>query len=543
MKKIASIIFISSLIITNFVYADNKTDLQSSITTLETKISNYKTDLNSNLTTKITTISNNLNTFLATYDPKSIDYLVSLWKLNSNFKQDLINDLNTLTNEINSNFQTNVNSLNNIKNNINLSVSIVDTEKNVYSNSIWDIDNSINTLSWTINSQITTLTNKYNSSLESYKENFKSVYSSNSSTLSWIINFDKKFQEIFKINSEFESNYKIFNDTFLAFAWELKNFSTEKQKYYVDELTKELNSIKDKNILANPTLENYTSDLDRLIEILLENFKNSLKNYVDENYNTVFWVENIDWVKLKLNSVKNKYYDSNWNIKPNDFLAYSWAIDEVNYLYTSLNDVNNQVKTLIWTWWTESLTFDNLKIRLNNIIVRFWNRNYDNYKTDLLWKLKEKINLINQETKTTIAFIDNIDIRYNILSDKINKSTDAEMVKNEIEKFKNDTKKYSNLQSEVITKKLNIINQNLDIYQIKVELKQGKYKFLNTTKYQVALKDFFPKFEKKFSSSYKERLNNFVKVIDVKLSWNIKDSTRFMLLNVKLETLNFLSTK
>gem|GEM_PF-2493469 len=78
MKKIASIIFISSLIITNFVYADNKTDLQSSITTLETKISNYKTNLNSNLTTKITTISNNLNTFLATYDPKSIDYLVSL---------------------------------------------------------------------------------------------------------------------------------------------------------------------------------------------------------------------------------------------------------------------------------------------------------------------------------------------------------------------------------------------------------------------------------------------------------------------------------
>ncbi len=543
MKKVISSLIISSLILPTLVFADNKTDLQTNITTIENKINTYNSNLKSDLNNKITNISNDLNKFLSSYDGKSIDYLVSLWKMNSNFSKDLVNELNLLTTEMNSNFTTNSNDLTKIKNSVNLSQNISDTEKNRLLSDIEKINSSIENNSWTINQKINTLTNKYSSSLSSYKDTFKNSYSQNESTINSIKNFDSNFQEVFKINSDFEKNYETFKNTYLSFAWELKNFSQEKQDYYVKELTQELNTIRDKNIANNPPLANYTTDINRLIEILIENFKNSLKNHVDENYQNVFWTADIDSIKLKFDTIKNKYYDSDWILKTSSFISNSWALDEVIYLKTSLKDLNNQINTLIWTWWTESLTFSNLKIRLENHIIRYWNTNYDTYRQDLLLKLKEKINIINQETKTTVAFSDNIDIRYNILSDKINKSTDLNMIKEEITKFKSDTKKYNNLQSEVITKKLNTLNRNLDIYSLKVELKQWKYKFLNWSKYKTALDDFFTKFEQKFKNTYKEKLEKFISNIDTMLEKNISDKKRFMLLNVKLETLNFLSTK
>jgi hypothetical protein len=64
----------------------------------------------------------------------------------------------------------------------------------------------------------------------------------------------------------------------------LTTFSEEKQKYYVDTLKSELEKIRDVNIEANKNLENYKVDINRLIDILVENFANSLKNKIDNSY-------------------------------------------------------------------------------------------------------------------------------------------------------------------------------------------------------------------------------------------------------------------
>jgi len=64
----------------------------------------------------------------------------------------------------------------------------------------------------------------------------------------------------------------------------LTTFSEEKQKYYVDTLKNELEKIRDVNIEANKNLENYKVDINRLIDILVENFANSLKNKIDNSY-------------------------------------------------------------------------------------------------------------------------------------------------------------------------------------------------------------------------------------------------------------------
>jgi len=64
----------------------------------------------------------------------------------------------------------------------------------------------------------------------------------------------------------------------------LATFSEEKQKYYVDTLKNELEKIRDVNIEANKNLENYKVDINRLIDILVENFANSLKNKIGDSY-------------------------------------------------------------------------------------------------------------------------------------------------------------------------------------------------------------------------------------------------------------------
>ena len=93
--------YITSLF--NISFADDtKTDLLNQISTLEQNITDLKVNSTKDLESKALSLSNNFDTSFTNmwYDTKTIDYLVSLGKITSNFKTDLTNEVNLLNKEI-----------------------------------------------------------------------------------------------------------------------------------------------------------------------------------------------------------------------------------------------------------------------------------------------------------------------------------------------------------------------------------------------------------------------------------------------------------
>lgn len=522
-------------------YADNKSDLLSKITTLETNLTTLKANSTKDLETKALTLSKNFDDTFSSlwYDSKTVDYLVWLWKITSNFKNDLTTELNSLSKEISDKSLAELNSLSAIKNNITLNyITISDNEKTTLLNSINSIESNYTNLSDSFSSKITTLNNKYTTNLVNYKETLKTAYNANVWSINSLNNFSAKYESLYTINSTFEKNYATFKDTYLAFAWDLTVFSTNKQAYYVDALKKELEKIRDVNIAANKTLENYKIDIDRLIDILLENFKNSLAIKMDDSYWVIYSDTDINSIISKYNTIKNRYYDLDWKLKASEVISNTWALEEVNFTLEKLTLINSKIVELIWTW-SNNNSYENVKIRLENEMVKFYNANYQSYREDLLLKLKEKLNIVALEAKNTILASDTVDLRYTLLNDKISKSNDMDYVNSQIAEFKKDVAKYSYLNSDILNKKLVNLDYNLWVFAVKKELALFKYNKMNKTKYDAQLLAIFNKLKTKYPEKYITKLNTVVTKIDKLLETKLSDKTRFKLLCVKLNILNY----
>jgi hypothetical protein len=175
-------------------------------------------------------------------------------------------------------------------------------------------------------------------------------------------------------------------------------------------------------------------------------------------------------------------------------------------------------------------------------MIKFYNDNYKNYREDLLLKLKEKLNIVALEAKNTILASDTIDLKYSLLNDKISASNDIDYINAKIAEFKKDVSKYSYLKSETLNKKLASLDHNLKIFVVKKELSSFKYNKMDKTKYDKELLIIFEKLKSKYPDDYIVRLNTVIDKIDKLLSTKLNDKTRFMLLCVKLNILNYIKS-
>lgn len=535
----------------NMVYADNKSDLLSEVSILETQLNTLKTVSTQDLETKVSTLSKSFDEIFASlwYDLKTVDYLVSLWKISSNFKNDLILELNSLNKEISEKTSSELNSLSAVKNNIqNLYSTVTDNEKTTLDNSITGIHSNYINLADSFSGKINTLNTKYTSGLNDYKNNVRNVYNSNTGIINTLNNFSSKYNELYTLESNFQKNYSSFKDTYLAFAGELTLFSEEKQKFYIDALKKELEKIRDMNMEANKMLVNHKIDIDRFMDILLENFSNSLVLKMNDMYGIIYSDTDISSIDSRFVSAKNRYYDLDGKLKASEVLTNTWALEEINFINEKLTVINNQIVGLIWTG-SNNNSLSNIKIRLENEMVKFYNANYNGYREDLLLKLKEKLNMVALESKNTILAADTVNLRYSLLQDKISKSTDLNYINTQISAFKKDVEKYSYLNSDIINKKistmtsdLNSLIWNKEISALKQELAQFKYNKMSQTKYNTQLVPIFSRIKSKFPDQYKAKLTLIVTKINTLLeNKKLTNKNRFMLLCVKLNILNYVN--
>ncbi|MGE4443503.1 MAG: hypothetical protein AB7E37_00745 [Candidatus Altimarinota bacterium] len=544
-KILASCILVFSLLniagISQTFAATNKETLLTDISSLETKITNLKTTATKTLEDKVFDLSEKYNGVFTKlgYDEKAVAYLVSLGKLTTNFKEDLALDFNNLTKEISDSTATELNNLTSIKNNIKLNYSTVsDNEKTTLSASIKNIENNYTNLSQTFTSKTTTLANKYSSSLSDYENQLKNAYSSNTSTITSLNNFSSKYEALYSLYSQFEKNYTEFKNTYLTFAGDLTIFSENRQKNYVSVLRGELEKIRDGNIEANKSLETYRGDIDRLIAILLQNFENSLTLKINESYGVIYSDEDVNSLISRYNTVKNKYYSLDGKIKASEVLSNTGALEEINFIHQKISDVNTKITTLLGTGSTSN-TYDNVKIRLENEMIKYYNDNYKTYREDLLARLKEKLDLSALETKNILLAADTIDLRYSILNDRISKSNDFAYINAQITSFKKDIEKYTLLNNSTLNTKISNLQNNLELFYITKELSQFKYTKMSQTGYTTQLEKIIAQLKDKSPNTYKDKLKVVVSRIDVLLGeQKLSDKTRFMLLVVKLNLLN-----
>lgn len=550
-NKIFAIIFTFIYIFTSFfgAFADttNKDALLSDISTLETNLNNLKTNRVKELETKVSDLTTKYDQMFTSlwYDAKVVSYLVSLWKVTSNFKADLVADLSTLKNEINTKANTELSSLSTIKDNVNYKyTTISNSEKTVISASINAVKTNYESLDSTIASKITQLNSKYSTNLDSYKSTLKSAFDSNQSSITTIKAFDSKYEVLYWLKTEFDAKYEIFKKIYLSSSWDLKDYSTTKQQDYVNSLKKELEKLRDWNFEANKGLKNYESDINRFIEILLENFKNSLSLSMTDSYWAIFSDDDVTSLQTRFSTLKNKLYDTDWNIKATVLLSDSWATDEVNYLTTSYTTINTSIKDLIWTDTTSTITLNNIKVRLENQIVKFYNANYESYRQDLLEKLQEKLNLAALETKNILLASDTVDLKFSMLNDKISKSNDLTYINEQISTFKKDVEKYTLLWSDTLTKKVKKLWYNLDVFVIWKQLsnsKYSKYTSLSTT-YDTQVKAILVKLKSAYPDAYVKKLETIVSKIDAISTQKISTKNSFILLTIKKSILNWLSS-
>lgn len=542
-KLLSTCIVAVALLNTTGVYADNKDDLLNKINSLETSLSVLKTSSTNDLETAVSDLSKKYDDVYSSlgYSTSEVNYLVSLGKLSTNYKADLITEYTELKSLISSKTTDELDDLTSIEDNIKFNYSTVsDNQKTTLLGSITDIENNYTGLQTSFSEKVSSLKSEYTTNLANYKTTVKSAFDANKTTISALTDFSKKYEKLYSVNKEFEENYNEFKKAYLAYGSNLNSFSDERQAYYVSLLKKELEKIRDVNLEANKSLATYESDINRLMEILLENFSNSLKLKIADSYGLVFSDTDITSITAKYDTAKSRYYDADGNILASKVLANTGATQEIEYIYDKLSEINTKVVTLIGTG-ANSNTFENVKIRLENEMVKYYNANYEGYRQDLLLKLKEKLNIVSLEAKNVILAADTIDLRYSLLNDKITKSNDANYINEQVAAYKKEVAIYSYLNSDIINKKLSTLDNNLSIFAVKKELGQFKYNKMSQTKYDASLVAIFNKLKTKYPEKHTQKLNTVLtKVNSLLENGKLSDKNRFMLLCVKLNILNYL---
>lgn len=515
----------------------NKEYLLSEITTLETKIATLKTTKISDAETKVYALSKSYDEAYVSlgYDSKTVDYLVSLWKLTSNFKKDIWLELNTITSEINTKTAQELADLSTIKNTINLNyTTISDADKTNLASQIALVQKDYDDLNSTYSTKITSLNTKYTASLTTYKSTLANVISSNSTTISTLQNFAKNYDTLYTSKLAFDTNYDAFKKNYLWNASELTSYTKERQNYYVGVLKADMEKLRDLNIQSNSSLADYKADIDRYMQVLLENFSNAMWTYINDNFWVVYSDSDITNLNARFTALKNKYYDSDSKLIPNEVLSSSsWALSEVAYLKTNFETISGKIVTLNWTW---TINLWNLKVRLDNEFAKYYNANYTTYRDDLYVKLKEKLNLSLLETKNVLVAADSIDIRYQMLADKIEKSNDLTYINKEINSFRNDLKKYDYLNSSILTSKINKLNYNLVTFIVQKELSTFKYVKLTpkTSSYNAQLEWILSKMKDSYGKDYTTYLKSVLDKVDAALeSSKLSTKNRFVLLLIK----------
>lgn len=427
------------------------------------------------------------------FDDNSITYLVSLWKLTTDYKKDLIVEYTALKTELENKYSVNLQSLNSMKEEINLSYTILSSEQKALYQSKIDIINAdliaINTYA---NTKTNTLKTKYTTYLSSMQSTLKALYTANSSDLTKINNFNNNFNNLSSAKEKLDMNYSNFKSYYLAWnVAELTTFLSDKKTSYNNLMKSQLTKMLDANVEVNTGLKDYNKELTDYISFLWSRFDLDLQKNLDDNYSIIYSQSKMNDLNTNYNDFKAKYTDVNAIVKAQELLAnYSGATNLTSSLYTDIISLNTKLENLSVSW---SINIANVKITLENQIIEYYNSRFTIYKADLIIKLKEKLEDLS-------VINDLIDTKYSTYKSSIALDSSDLNFNNKINELKSFLVRYSDSGNLSIRNKVAKIQYSLESSYTVREISNIKYKYYTKSR-----------------SSYEEQVEAAMKILDAKL--------------------------
>lgn len=542
-KSLSLLILIFSFIFSSvFAANDNKENLLIELWELKTSFEELSDNKEEYLTDNVYIISNSYNNIFSDlwYDESTISNLISMWKLDSDFKWDLVVDYTALKNDIVSKVNAELLLINSFIDDISLNYwDVSEVQNTTFQTKVDQFESNLEDYESLFWDRIDTLINKYNDSLNDTISNISDIVSSNSTDLSSLSIFTNSFDDFTENINEFNENYEIFKDQFLAYSWDITDFSESKQLEYVELLETNLTALIDKNLELNPSLSIYSTEIKRFADILIENFSYNLMKDLSLEYGVLYSESDVNSLLSKYEVIKNKYFDAEWNVKANDVLSSETILENISSYESKISEINSEVLLLIWN---SDNSIETIKIKLENQIIRFYNTNYWDFKDDLSTKIKEKISFISLENKNAIAIAESIDIRYEALAAKIKSQYNIETLKSDIDSFKSKINKFTAITNDSLTLKIDNLNYTLDVFLLNRIIKHPDYNNYSSliSKYKTALSEIFTKFENKYDDETSDKLNIVLERVNSALETNLSVKNKFMLYNVKLNIIEFL---
>lgn len=483
------------------------------------------------------TISNNFSSTYTSlwYDDKTVSYLVSLGKLQADYKKDLVTEFNALKNEIDAKYSKNISDLNDIKDEINLSYSSLSAEqKAIYQAKIDTINSDFAATDSYADTQTNALKNKYNSYLSTIKANLPSLVSSNKTSLDAIKNFDTNFSSLASKKENLDSNYTKFKTTYLWGISTLTDFIGTTKTKYTNLMKTQLLKMLDLNIDSNPGLADYRSDLSDYIDFLTNKFSLNLEKNVDDNYSIIYSQSKMDDINTAYSEFKAKYIDINGLVKVSSFSSdNSGALSRLSSLTSSVSDLNTKLANLTITWATN---IENVKIILENQIIEYYNWEFASNKASLLLKMKDEL--------WNIATVnDLIDTKYQTYSLAVASWATDTYFDTKTQELKTFLNKYADSSNSTIKNKILKISYYLDNSYLSRELENKKYKLYsyNKHKYEDAINTAIKQLDTKLQDEFVAKMEIVLSRVDNALSnTGLSTSNKYKLLIIKQTIRNYI---
>ncbi len=499
-NKFLATLALSSILLINapLSFADANKDtilanINSSISSIDTSKTGSGEMLNlQNTVYSLSSSFSSLYTSLGLND-NTITYLVSLGKLTTDYKKDLITEYSALKTELENKYSKDSQSLNAMKDEINLShTNLSSDQKALYQAKIDTINADLLAINAYAVTKTAVLKTKYTNYLSTMTSTLTNLYTANSSDL-WKVNiFNSEFNNLSSLKESLNANYANFKSYYLGWnVTELTNFLWDRKTNYSTLMKSQLSKMLDANITANPGLWDYNKELTDYISFLSSKFDLDLQKNLDDNYSIIYSQTKMDNLNTSYNDFKAKYVDLNSTVKANAVLAdYSGAISSADSLTSDVSALNAKLANLSVSG---SINIANVKITLENQIIVFYNGEFNTYKSDLLTKLKEKLDDLS-------VVNDLVDTKYSTYQASLADDSSDTNFNSKINELKSFLAKYSDTWNASIRNKIAKISYSLESSYLVRELSLGKYKYYARNK-----------------TNYEEQINTALQTLDAKL--------------------------
>jgi len=454
----------------------SKEDLLTNINLLNTELNSLRDDKTKSLSDMVKELTADYKEIysISGNTQDAIVYLVDMWKLKLDFSKELLQEFNELSNDIITKVSEESSKLMQVRNQIEISIDwLSENEIESYWESFEEIKSNTDDIKELIEWKTIKLEKEYTDKLKDIKDSIETALKENTSSLNTLEEFKSEYEKLKSQIEKYNKNSEEFKKEYLSYSSEILSYIDDKSLEYKETLKKALDDIKDKNINVNTALSDFLNDIDRNIDFQINNFEFKISQDINETYWIIKTIYNYDVNLGVYNDIKNRYINIDSEIKASEVLSNTWALDDIKRVKSNLSSANEKLSILLED--DDSLkSLETIKYWIENELIKIYNENYEDYKNNLIDKLKEKIKIIDLENKNIVAIAEIIDIKYSLLLEKLKTLKTYEDKKTQTSSFRDYANSYKVIKSETLDKKIENINNVIDKYIIKEEIKNLK---------------------------------------------------------------------